>query len=136
MSYEMATGAFSYRWVIPTASQEQSSGSPSVHDPPRSGHVSLTARETEIFLPAMLTRGRKVTLRGLEGDDTWVHDEARQTLYILPKDNSPGSEHLIEITVDPPLELFIPNDFWSDFGLYLKAAFAGVLALLLIYVVR
>ena len=89
-----------------------------------------------MFLPAMLTRGRKVVVRGLKDGDTWKYDEARQTLYILPKDNSPGSEHLVDVTVEPPLALFVPNDFWSDFGFYLKAALAGLLALLLIFITR
>ncbi|VDB96739.1 unnamed protein product [Peniophora sp. CBMAI 1063] len=136
MAFEMATGAFSYSWAVPTAEKDKFPGSSSVHDPPRSGHIPLTAHETEIFLPAMLTRGRKVAVRGLHSDDAWVHDEMRQTLYVLPKDKSPGSVHQIEVTLDPPLELFVPNDFWSDFGVYVKAAIAGVLAILLLLAAR
>jgi hypothetical protein len=129
--YEMETGRFNFSWVVPSTAQEaRSDGGPQVGTPPRGGHVPLLARETEIFLPTQLTKGRKVIVCGLAPEDTWAYDEARQTLFVLPKANQPGMVHSIEVSIEPALHLFVPNDFWSDFGSYVLAVGVLLLALL------
>ncbi|KAI0033601.1 glycoside hydrolase [Vararia minispora EC-137] len=131
--YEMTTGRFKFSWAVPSsASNAIPSGGPRVDTPPRDSHVPLLARETEIFLPAQLTKGRKVIVRGLAPGDTWNHDEARQTLFILPKERIAGRVHSIDVSVEPPLDLFTPNDLLSDFGICLWAL-GGILVAMLLY---
>ncbi|KAG6908993.1 hypothetical protein DXG01_002482 [Tephrocybe rancida] len=97
--YEMNTGAFVFEW------DNAAKGS------------SIRALETEIFLPSMLTSGRKVVVEGLGAEDTYVHDAQRQTLFIVAKDTSPGRTHRVTVSVYPPLvPMFKINDFRSDFG--------------------
>lgn len=81
------------------------------------GHPSITARETEVFLPSFITQGRKVVVRGLDAEDRYVYDESRQTLFIVASDNKPGRKHKVEVSLNPPLNpTFFVNDFWGDFG--------------------
>ena len=131
--YEINTGEFTYEWAVPHASFSSSSSNPpepSVRTPPRMGMPPLTTDRTEIFVPTQLTQGRTLVVRGLAPDDKWAHDEARQTLTIVPATNAPGTVHRVVVAVSPgPKPAFVVNDFWSDFGGYVwfGAAVAGVL---------
>ena len=47
-------------------------------------------------------------VRGLAPEDKWMHDEARQTLTIVPAKNAPGAVHRITVGVSPaPKEAFV-----------------------------
>lgn len=99
--YEMTTGKFSYEWAVPDEDQS----SPSF----------LRSRETEIFVPSLITQGRKLFVRGLGQQDRYFHDETRQTLFIVTGETR--TSHKVEVSVVPPLRpLFIVNDIASDFG--------------------
>lgn len=114
--YEMTTGEFTYEWVEPDPSKS-SNRSPTIAGSPRSSHPAITARETEIFMPSSLTRDRKVIVRGLDSQDNSLHDESRQTLFVLPHDSSPGKVHRITVSLEPPLKApFYVNGFWEDWG--------------------
>ncbi|KAF7288945.1 Glycoside hydrolase family 5 protein [Mycena indigotica] len=129
-SYEMTTGTFEFEWVVPSASTSTSDYSPSVSSPPLSGHPQLNSYETEIFVPSALTRGRKVLVHGLTKEDRCLHDEARQTLFVVPADNSPGKRYAVRVEVSPAVRpLFELNDFGSDWG---GTVFAVVVVLLAI----
>ncbi|PSS32123.1 hypothetical protein PHLCEN_2v2119 [Hermanssonia centrifuga] len=127
-SYEVNTGDFSFKWVVPGAG---SGGGPSVSNPPRLDHPTLTSSTTEIFLPSFITHGGKVIVRGLHPDDKYHYDELRQTLFVVTKDNSPGKVHHIDVSLSPRLRtVFAVNDFWGDFGG--QVAVGGTLLLALI----
>ncbi|KAF8183088.1 glycoside hydrolase [Mycena galopus ATCC 62051] len=99
--YEMTTGSFEFEW----ATEKEGKEAP-----------SLTAAETEIYVPALLTKGRKLIVRGLGPDDRWVHDERRQTLFVVVP-RSKQTHHRMEVSLHPPLNAaFELNDFWGDFG--------------------
>ncbi|KAJ7337646.1 glycoside hydrolase superfamily [Mycena albidolilacea] len=132
--YEMTTGAFVFEWGVPTQEQKGAApsasdvGKPTVSSPPLAGHPALSATETEIYVPSLLTKGRKLIVRGLGPEDRYVYDERRQTLFVIPRDNAPGTRHRIEVSLNPPLvPAFEINNFWSDFG-------ARVVALLVVLV--
>jgi hypothetical protein len=119
--YEMTTGEFEYEWSNPTGSgsdrEAVSQDSASVELPPIAAHTELSSRETEIFVPSMITEGRKLIVRGLDAADAWVYDKSRQTLFVLTDSATPGRRHHIEVSLNPPLDaMFEVNDFWSDFG--------------------
>ncbi|KAJ7206511.1 glycoside hydrolase [Mycena pura] len=117
--YEMNSGAFEFEWAVPSADKATlaSVPRPSVSSPPLTGHLEITANETEVFVPSYITKGRKVVVQGLGPDDRCVYDERRQTLFIVPRDNSPGTRHRVQVSLRPPLRPeFDLNDFWSDFG--------------------
>ena len=161
--YEMATGTFSYSWAArpsTSPSEEQAAststllarqpssnvnetGSPSVHVPPSlTDHAPLLARETEIFVPAQLARGRRLIVEGLREGDTYSYDAARQTLFVLPGARTEmqlGGEtvdvqahvlHRVRVRFDPPLSGEHPNDLWTDFGAPIAAVSVVLLALL------
>ncbi|KAG6840292.1 hypothetical protein C0991_007685 [Blastosporella zonata] len=98
--YEMNTGAFVFEWKnIPF------------------GDSSMRAVETEIFIPSMLTIGRKVVVEGLDAEDEYVYDVRRQTLFIVARDTRHGRAHRVAVSLYPPLTpVFRINDFRSDFG--------------------
>ncbi|KAI0293137.1 glycoside hydrolase family 5 protein [Multifurca ochricompacta] len=126
--YEMATGAFAYSWA------QRLTRGPSVHTPPLRGHPQLLARETEIFVPSQLTRGRRLIVNGLKAGDAYVYDEARQTLFILPSGQAVSVVHTVRVRFDPPLEGELPNDFWGDFAGPIGAVSVVLLALVAYYV--
>jgi hypothetical protein len=162
--YEMTTGAYSYSWAVPqqppplstseatststSASVQQpssnvnNSGSLSVHTPPLTGHPPLLARETEIFLPEQLARGRRLIVEGLREGDTYTYDVGRQTLFVLPGAQTQmqlGGEqgnvqahvvHNVTVRFDPPSRGEIPNDFWTDFAAPVTAVLVVLLALI------
>ncbi|KAF9452093.1 glycoside hydrolase family 5 protein [Macrolepiota fuliginosa MF-IS2] len=132
--YEMMSGEISFSWVVPEKGE-------------------LQAHETEIFFPSLLTAGRKILLEAqidmsqFDYDDemqaarklksmtqekySYTYDETRQTLFIVPKDNSPGTKHGIRVKVWPPVRpLFNLNDFWSDFGIWVAAVVIVVIGVL------
>jgi len=145
--YEMATGAFTYSWAVllpSTSSGEEenpvssSRQPPSVHAPPLSGHPPLLARETEIFVPAQLARGRKLIVEGLVDGDTYAYDAVRQTLFILPaavqsSESGSSSTRTVLVRFDPPVGGELPNDLWSDFAGPVGAVSVVLLALVAYY---
>jgi hypothetical protein len=121
--YEMTSGAFVFEWAVPSKGEVKEKTSTAmtaaarISSPPLAGHLALKSHETEFFLPSILTRGRKVVVRGLGPEDRYVHDESRQTLFVVPRDNAPGTRHRIQVSLNPPLDpSFELNDLWSDFG--------------------
>ncbi|EIW79596.1 glycoside hydrolase family 5 protein [Coniophora puteana RWD-64-598 SS2] len=132
-SYEMNEGAFAYAWAVPAQVDDdgdgagESSDAPaagkngSVGTPPLDGHPPIKAWQTEIYVPAQLTHGRALRVEGLreaEGD-RWTHDEARQTLFIVPgaARRCAGARMEVRVRVHPPIRpTFAVNGFWSDFG--------------------
>jgi len=127
--YEMTTGQFIHEWINPDPTEAPLRSKPAVSEPPQSGPV-LTARETEIFLPSYLTHDRKVVVEGLGVGDSYVHDESRQTLFVLTHDSSPGKRHNVKVSLQPPLKpAFDLNDFRGDFGAQIFAGFALVFGL-------
>jgi len=158
--YEMTTGTFSYSWTVPPqlpplstseatstsasvrqpSSNVNNSGSLSVHTPPLTGHPPLLARETEIFIPEQLARGRRLIVEGLREGDTYTYDVGRQTLFVLPGAQTQlGGEqgyvqahvvHNVTVRFDPPLRGEIPNDFWTDFAAPVTAVLVVLLALI------
>ena len=134
--YEINTGEFTFEWVVPHASSNSpaDAGGPSVHTPPRTGMPALTTDRTEIYVPAQLTTGRELVVRGLQPEDRWTYDAAAQTLVIRPALNAPGTVHRITVAVSPlPKDAFVLNDFWSDFGghVFLASAVLCAVAALL-----
>lgn len=110
--YEMNTGAFKFEWANPGGKEV---GAADVAKPPLGGHPELTAWQTEIFVPSMVTKGRRVVVRGLQEEDLWAHDEKRQTLFIVVADRTPGARHSVRVDVVPRLEgVFEVNDLWND----------------------
>ncbi|KAF9477640.1 glycoside hydrolase [Pholiota conissans] len=131
--YEMNTGSFTYEWAspIPEGRDAGNSGSPCVSDPPLVLHHPLISRETEIFIPAQLTHLRGIVVQGLGKGDKWVHDEKRQTLFVVTQDASPGARHQIQVSiVPPPKAVFVVNSIWTDYGVHLCSALALLLAFL------
>ncbi|KAF8152913.1 glycoside hydrolase family 5 protein [Crassisporium funariophilum] len=115
--YEMTTGTFTYEWTNPTDNASPASGEISVFNPPRKLQHALRSRETEIFLPSMLTRARKVVVVGLEKGDNYKYDESRQTLFVVTGNTNSGHNHKVVVSVyPPPSPAFLANDFWGDFG--------------------
>jgi len=148
--YEMATGAFTYSWAIPTSDTGSTSAGeveydgakdrlPSVQSPPLTGHPPLVARETEIFVPKQLVRGRRLIVEGLARGDTYTYDAARQTLFILllpaAEQGSRAQTRTVHVRFDPPVRGELPNDFWSDFGSPVGAVVVALLALVAYYCV-
>ncbi|KAI0069139.1 glycoside hydrolase family 5 protein [Artomyces pyxidatus] len=137
--YEMATGEFTYEWAVPfTSAVEESEhdGAPSVVHPPLHGHLPLAARETEIFVPSMLTHGRKVVVRGLGPEDKYLYDENRQTLFVLLDSLVPGMVHKVTVSFGPPRVPLEVNDFWSDFGGRIFTASIAFIAFLIFWASR
>ncbi|KAI6041477.1 glycoside hydrolase family 5 protein [Pisolithus marmoratus] len=107
-SYEMNTGQFTFEWKPSDTITLEEQGQTNV--------ISV-ARETEIFVPSLLTHGRKLKIEGLEPDDTFTHDESRQTLFIVHGTSAPSKMRKVTVFVWPPLRpTFQLNTFWGDFG--------------------
>ncbi|KIJ64803.1 glycoside hydrolase family 5 protein [Hydnomerulius pinastri MD-312] len=91
-------------------------------------------RETEIYLPSLITHGRKLVVEGLPSEDKYLYDESRQTLFIVQGDAASGKSRKITVSVWPPLRPhFNVNTFWGDFGeLILSglAVFIGIFAII------
>jgi len=133
-NYELMNGELSFTWIIPEKGELQS-------------------HETEIFFPSLLASGRKLLLEAqidisqYDYDDgaqamkklqsltqehyAYTYDENRQTLFIVPKDNSPGTKHSVRVRVWPPVRpLFNLNDVWTDFGIWIVAVIVVLIGIL------
>lgn len=74
-------------------------------------------------------------VQGLDPKDTYLHDESRQTLFILTHDSSPGKSHMITVTLYPPLKpAFEVNDLGGDFGPQIFAGFGLIFGLIAFWV--
>ncbi|KAF5384366.1 hypothetical protein D9615_003481 [Tricholomella constricta] len=130
--YEMTTGTFTLEWGNTTTEGDGSAAEATVSSVPRSGHPKLTSCETEIFVPSLLTVGRKLIVQGLDRADTYVHDERRQTLFIVTRNMDAGCVHRVTVSLNPPLiPPFEVNDFWSDFGPRIYALLLVVIGIVL-----
>lgn len=141
--YEMTTGEFTFEWVDPSDSKDDSAANttPSVSNPPRTGHPELRSNETEIFLPSLIAHGRKVVVEGLDADagDRYLYDEKRQTLFIVSPTSTPPSQgkkaHKIRVSLDPPLApTFEVNSLWSDFGGQILAVLAVLIGVVVYWI--
>jgi len=136
----MTTGEFTYEWANPDPIDIPTSSKYTVSEPPRSGHPIIAARETEIFLPSLLTHDRKVVVRGLSVKDSYIYDESRQTLFVIAHDSSPGKIHKITVFFRPPSKpAFELSDFRGDFGSRILVGFGlalGIVFWILIQYVR
>jgi hypothetical protein len=124
--YETTTGEFIFEWVNPGPGSGSGASiedtAPTVAHPPQTGHPEITSQETEIFIPALITQGRKLVIHGLRPEDSHRHDVAQQTLRVFTPDMTPGKIHKLRISLDPPLHpAFRLNTFWGDFGLRIFA---------------
>jgi hypothetical protein len=121
----MTTGKFVFEWT----NAAQPSGDRS-HE--RTDKANCLRLDTEIFVPNLISRDRKLLVKGLGPEDRYHHDESRQTLYITA---SAPKRHKIVVTLDPPLRpAFRVNSFWGDFGprlFVLSACLVGLVAYLL-----
>ncbi|KIK68366.1 glycoside hydrolase family 5 protein [Collybiopsis luxurians FD-317 M1] len=139
--YEVTTSSFIFKWCNPSCSEDSKIPNDGVLDsavdkPPRT-HPEIKALETEIFLPSMLAHGRDVIVFGLEENDSYIYDEARQTLFVVARNTEPDKVHEIRVKlavpkgyrVGPPL--FEVNDFWGDFGRWIWTGVVLLLALAL-----
>ncbi|KAG5644275.1 hypothetical protein DXG03_008760 [Asterophora parasitica] len=137
--YEMTSGTFTFEWGNTSTHGNSTVGEATVSNPPRSGHPTLTSRETEIFVPEQLTQGRQLVVQDLEPGDTWHYDQQRQTLFIVARSMTLDRLHRVTVSLDPPLKpAFEMNDFWSDFGpriyaLVLVLVGIGLFGLLMLY---
>lgn len=114
--YDMNSGSFEFEWDECLNGERLEDGDASVKSVLESSR--LRSRETEIFIPSQLTLARKVVVEGLDKDqgDRWVHDEKRQTLFIVPG-RGKTTRRMIRVRVSPPLEpSFEVLGFWDEFG--------------------
>jgi hypothetical protein len=115
----MTTGKFVFEWVGPAQGNDQQA------------EVDVPRRDTEVFVPDLISRGRRLVVQGL-GHDQYYHDKSRQTLYMMP---TVGGMHKITVTLDPPLQAaFRVNSFWDDFGarlVLLCACLVGLISYLM-----
>ena len=101
--YEMNIGRFIFEWKVSDTTSKDT--------------TKAKARETEIFVPSLLTHGRKLKVEGLEPGDSYIHDEARQTLFIVHGASGTEEVRKVAVSVWPPLRpTFSVNTFWGDFG--------------------
>jgi len=131
----MTTGTFHFEWANPGSTSADSTGflgaMPSVLRPPRIGHPKITSRETEIFVPHLITQNKKLVVHGLGAEDSHHYDETRQTLFVVTSDTTPGKIHKISVSLDPPLRPAFPiNTFWGDFGPRIFTVSVGLIGVL------
>ncbi|KAH8827138.1 glycoside hydrolase family 5 protein [Flagelloscypha sp. PMI_526] len=89
-----------------------------VHNPPLVGHPTITAAETEIFVPSLISAGRRIIVEGLKEDIEFYHDESRQTLFVVQRNMEPACTHSVTVRFDPPLQPEFPLENWtSAFGM-------------------
>ncbi|KAG8939165.1 hypothetical protein FRC04_006933, partial [Tulasnella sp. 424] len=129
--YEMNTGAWEFEWVNPSQNSPSDNSSVSVTKPPLS-HVPIQARETEIFVPLFISKGRDLLVTyssstGAKAFD-WKYDPARQTLFVVPGDNTPGAVHRLKVEFDRPLDyrFEVDSSIWVDLW-HWWAGFMGVI---------
>ncbi|EJU01559.1 glycoside hydrolase family 5 protein [Dacryopinax primogenitus] len=82
-------------------------------------HPAIMARETEIFLPLLLTQGREVKV---EGAWKWVYSEERQTLYVLQETTGEARAWNVKVRVRPALTVRQEGEWtwvWALLGVLL-----------------
>lgn len=125
----MNTGAFELEWTLPTGVSD--AASTKVDAPPALPDHTLTSFQTEIFVPAMLSHGRRLVVRGLQSDDRYSYDIEKQTLTVTLGDRTPGRNVRISVSLDPPqAPEFEVNTFSGDFGIWIASFFAIIIAML------
>ena len=131
--YEMNTGEFTFEWC--NADPKSTSGSGEISNPPLNGMAPLLAKETEIFVPSLITNEREVIVEGLEAPDSHHYDPTRQTLYIVTADcETPGKKHRVKVKVRPEMRAkFEVNDFWMDHGYKVTSVGVVMLAVLVVW---
>lgn len=131
--YEMNTGEFTFEWC--NADPKSTSNSSEISNPPLNRMVPLHAKETEIFVPSLITNERDVVVEGLEALDSYCYDPTRQTLYIVTEDcETRGKRHRVRVTVRPELRArFEVNDFWMDHGFRVMSTGVVVVAMLIVW---
>ena len=131
--YEMNTGEFMFEWCNADSKSPTASGE--ILNPPLSGMAPLLAKETEIFVPSLITNERDVIVEGLEASDLHHHDPTRQTLYIVTADcETPGKRHRVRVRVRPEVGAkFEVNDFWMDHGYRVVSVGVVILAVLIVW---
>jgi len=122
-----------FEWC--NADPRSTSGSGEISNPPLNGMAPLLARETEIFVPSLITNERNVIVEGLEASDSHLYDPTRQTLYIVTADcETPGKKHRVTVKVRPEVrEKFEVNDFWMDNGYRVVSIGVVLLAVLIVW---
>ncbi|KAF9521115.1 glycoside hydrolase family 5 protein [Hydnum rufescens UP504] len=103
--YETRTGCFKFRYATPnpSAPPSRTEGMPSISEPPIHSHCEIRCRETEIFVPSSLTRGRRMIIEGVDLKN-YKYDEGRQTLFVLHDDSTPGRIHTVHVSFDSPVQ--------------------------------
>jgi len=131
--YEMNTGEFTFEWC--NADPKSTSGSNEISNPPLNRMAPLLAKETEIFVPSLITNERDVVVGGLEVSDSHHYDHTRQTLYIVTADcETPGKRHQVRVRVRPELRAkFEVNDFWMDHGIRVVSFGVVIVAALIVW---
>lgn len=131
--YEMNTGEFTFKWC--NADPKSTSGSNEISNPPLNRMAPLLAKETEIFVPSLITNERDVVVEGLEASDSHYYDHTRQTLYIVTADcETPGKRHQVRVRVRPELRAkFEVNDFWMDHGIRVVSFGVVIVAALIVW---
>ena len=131
--YEMNTGEFAFEWC--NADPKSTSSSGEISNPPLNRMTPLLARETEIFVPSLITNEREVVVEGLEASDSHRYDPTRQTLYIVTADcETPGKKHRVRVKVRPEVKAkFEVNDFWMDHGHGIVSVGVVVVAVLIFW---
>ncbi|TDL18255.1 glycoside hydrolase family 5 protein [Rickenella mellea] len=133
--YEMNTGAFVFEWKngnesISADLHGKDASLTDVAGPP--GHDKTW--QSEIFVPALLTGGRKVAVRGIP-EGTYRFDEGTQTLFIYTEDRKAGMRHRIDVSLDPPLKrVFAVNHFWGDMWPWTFAILFALFAVIFTFV--
>lgn len=130
--YEMNTGVWKFEWANPSHEPRAGDTSGSVAKPPLS-HIPIRARETEVFVPLFLSKGRKLLItysssKDAQAECDWSYDASRQTLFVVPEDKTPGAVHRLKVEFDTPLErrFKVHSSIWVDFW-HWWAGFMGII---------
>lgn len=118
--YDLNTGELSFAWANPDPKAAPSAAPATVGRPPLDVGLVLTRLETEIFVPAMLARGRRLLVTGAGfSKEHYEYAEDVQTLYVRNVSAAPGYVHRIRVAFDPPLEpVFEVTSHWWDFRVF------------------
>ncbi|KZV86991.1 cytoplasmic protein [Exidia glandulosa HHB12029] len=113
-SYDLNTGRLYFVWAIPNPTPKPSYGPATILHPPLNADLKLKSDITEIFIPAMLARGRKVVLIGAGfTKEHYEYVEELQTLYVRNVSSEPGHVHWINVGFDQPPDVVIDYDTQS-----------------------
>ncbi|KAF8328906.1 glycoside hydrolase family 5 protein [Cantharellus anzutake] len=125
--YDSRTGAFAFSYANPTHSMPQAvRTAPTVKNPPLYAATPLSCKESEIFVPSALARGRRMIVKLHPSE--YVYDEERQTMFILHRNDTPGAVHTVQVKFEPPLApVRVP--FFSLFFMYFIPMLTVLLAM-------